>query len=129
MTNTMCRLTADKGAAYFTCPIENYDSKAFEAIDPCVKVENWTVGCMPFEELPEDVKAEALDILKAFDSVSVIYENFKFRVSTGHCLRASYARDYFVCGEYKAADLYTKEQRRANFIESFGYAPTAAMFA
>ena len=37
--------------------------------------------------------------------------------------KGNYHYDHFVCGRYLQTEVYTKEERRQNFIEEFGYAP------
>ena len=72
-----------------------------------------------FNELPENVKAEILDTLKAYDEVFVVYEYGKFHVSVGVMLKAEYAPDHKVIGTFYARDLYTEKERMINYIESF----------
>ena len=81
-----------------------------------------------FNELPEEIKEKALDILKAYDEVSVIFEYGKYNVTTGCCIKSVYAPDHKVCGRYFAKDLYTKEQRYENYKESFGCYPRVKIF-
>lgn len=103
--------------------VENADNfvKALEGLG--YKVKLFEAGKVPFEELPPLVKAEVLDTLKAFSSVHVEYEDMKFHVTTVTMLSSEYAFDHCVCGTYLAKDLYTAEERRANFKEVFGYEP------
>lgn len=80
----------------------------------------YQVGTVPFDILPDDIKEECLDTLKAFDRVHVTYENGKFDISSGIGIYSHYPMDFFPCGTYCAKDLYTEEQRKANYIECFG---------
>ena len=89
----------------------NADTKVFE------------VGKMPLNELPEEVQNQIKSTLKAYNRVNVTFEYGKFSVSAGCCIKSHYNYDHFACGEYKADEVYTKEERRQNYIESFGYAP------
>lgn len=124
MMNSMIRTTNKNGyVAYFTCPAHNVQ-KFIELIDEFgATTETFAAGQMPFNALPEDAQAEVKKILRAFDSVNVVYENDKFNVSPNTCICASYPRDHFVCGYYKVDEIYTKEERRQNFFEEFGYVP------
>lgn len=76
---------------------------------------------MKFEDFDEEVKAKIKEVLRAYDKVYVTYENGKFQVSTFIGIRSSYSEDHFFCGEYKAKEIYTFEERKQNFIEVFGY--------
>lgn len=80
-------------------------------------------GEVPFDKLPDQVRAEALETLKAYDKVHVIYTGKQFHVSTGTYIASSYNYDDCVCGTYYAKDLYTLEECRRNFLEVFGYEP------
>ena len=92
----------------------NMLSLEFEKYDQCD---------MPFEAFPKDVRKCVLGRLKAYDECFVTFENGEFRVSTGCALRRVYANDFYVAGSYKASELYTPDERRANFEEVFGYKP------
>ena len=81
----------------------------------------WKSGSVPFEALPKEIKEKVLDTLMAYDNCGVVHENGKFKVGGGSCIKSHYATDYFVCGNYKADELYTPEQREKNFLEVFGY--------
>lgn len=86
-------------------------------------IELFEVDKMPLEKLPEEIQQEVRQTLKAYQRCNVYFEYGKFHTRTGYCVKAEYNFDHFVCGEYKASDVYTEEERRQNFIESFGYAP------
>ena len=60
-----------------------------------------------FEELPEEVQEQVKEILKAYNSTSVTFENGKYHFG-GYSLKNTYASDYEVVGEYKADDFFTK---------------------
>ena len=63
-----------------------------------------------FEQLPEEVQEQVKEILKAYNSTSVTFENGKYHFG-GYSLKATYASDYEVVGEYTADDFFTKEER------------------
>ncbi len=86
----------------------------------CTNIETFEVGKMPLEKLPSAVQQEVKRTLKAFRRCGVTYEYGEFHVSTGCCIKAKYNYDHFVCGEYKADEVYTAEERRQNYIEVFG---------
>ena len=71
-----------------------------------------------FEQLPEEVQEKVKEILKAYNSTSVTFENGKYHFG-GYCLKKTRARDYEYIGEYKADDIFTKEERIINYVESF----------
>lgn len=92
-----------------------------EFLNPCgATCKIFEVGKMPLSELPEEVQNEAKSILKAYNSVNVVFEYNKFHVSTSICIKSSYNFDHFVCGRYNADEVYTPEERRQNYIECFG---------
>ena len=78
-----------------------------------------------FEQLQEEVQDEVKDILKAYDRVSVTFENGTYHVSQNDCLKATYASDYEVIGYYKDVDIFTEEERIINYVESFHDYPAA----
>lgn len=78
---------------------------------------------LTFEQLPDEIKSEVKSILKAFNVAYVDYENGKFKASASIGITAHYAKDHYFCGVYKAEEIYTKEERKQNFIEEFGYCP------
>lgn len=75
---------------------------------------------MPLEKLPEDVQLKVKEVLKCYDRCSVVHEYREFNVSVGTAIKKHYNHDHFVCGYYHAADVYTEEERRQNYIEAFG---------
>ena len=77
-----------------------------------------------FEQLPAEVQKEVKEILKAYDRVSVTFENGKYHFG-GACLKATYASDYEVIGDYKDTDIFTEEERIINYVESFHDYPAA----
>lgn len=62
-------------------------------------------------------------ILRAFDVCHVEYEHGAFHAGTCVCLQSLYPADHFVAGTYRVEEVYTREERRQNFIEEFGYIP------
>ena len=95
-----------------------------EFLKPCgAECEVFEQTQMPLTSLPADVQTKVKDILKAYSRVNVVFEYGKFDVSTSVCVKAKYNYDHFVCGRYNADEVYTKEERRQNYFESFGYAP------
>lgn len=77
-----------------------------------------------FEQLPEEVQEQVKEILKAYNSTLVTFENGKYQFG-GYCLKNTYASDHEVVGEYKADDIFTKEERIINYVESFHSYPIA----
>lgn len=120
--NVLVKATREEKIIYTACPEENASKlKAlFEEYGATAEVLSYPVS---LEALPEEVQNEVKDVLKAFNQVSVVYENSKFRVSTGVGVYSHYAYDHMVCGRYNQEEVYTKEERARNFKEEFGYTP------
>lgn len=92
-----------------------------EFLNPCgATYKIFEVGKMPLNELPEEIQNEAKSVLKAYNSVNVVFEYNKFHVSASTGIKYSYNFDHFVCGRYNADEVYTPEERRQNYIECFG---------
>ena len=51
------------------------------------EMEIFKAGQVPFDKLPDEVKSEAMDTLKAYDRVHVTYSLRKFHVSAGCCIK------------------------------------------
>lgn len=108
---------------YVVCN-DNNVSKMLELFAECGgECISFSVGEVPLDKLPDEIQAEVKECLRVFNEAHVTYENREFHVSTSVCLCAHYADDHFVCGTYKARDVYTPEQRKKIFIEEFGYSP------
>lgn len=86
-----------------------------------VEVLNWNE--LELKDYPNEVREEIIDTLKVYDKVYVTYEGVEYKISSGFGIRGSYPRDYFICGEYSASEVFTKQERTENFIEKFGYKP------
>lgn len=122
MKNVMVRSNTGKMVSIderMAVPFVNYMTAA-ELID---SAEIFQPGAIPFDKLPEQVRADALDTLKAYDWVHVTYAGGQFHVSPSVALKAGYDYDDCSCGTYYAKDLFTPEERRKNFVEVFGYEP------
>lgn len=95
-----------------------------EFLKPCgAEYEVFEQTQMPLASLPAEVQAEVKSRLKAYSRCNVVFEYNRFTVSCGVCIKSHYNYDHFVCGEYKADEVYTLEERRQNYFDSFGYAP------
>lgn len=66
-----------------------------------------------------EIQKKILDVLKAYDKVTVSYEYGEYQVSTGACVKARYGEDHEVFGTWYAEDVYTLEERTENYIEMF----------
>ena len=123
MTNTLFKVINSAGIHFITCPtISAAQFKELIEI-PGNQVSLFKVGTVKLEELPEATQKKVRDTLKAFDQVTVTYERAQFTVSTGTFLSAHYPTDHFVCGTYHQKEVYTPDERKANFLEEFGYLP------
>lgn len=76
-----------------------------------------------FQQLPETVQEEAREVLKAYDECYISYEYGKYHVGPGVGIKSKYAADHKHYGKIKAEQVYTVEQRRENYKETFGYYP------
>lgn len=130
--NKLFKITNDQGVTGFcTWDAESADTAMKILQDAAAEnkwngtVETFDVGKMPLSALPEDIQDKVRGTLRAYDRCRVVFEYGKFSAGAGCCVKAHYNYDHFVCGEYFAADVYTPEERRQNFIEEFGYAPAA----
>lgn len=124
--NKLFKIVNKNGTHYLSCAVENagiFESLLRENTGDFNEIKVFEAGKMPLSELPEDIQEKAKDILKAYDEVNVIYENQEFHVSTGIAILARYPQDKFTCGYYKQEEVYTKEERKQNFKEVFGYLP------
>ena len=72
-----------------------------------------------FNSLPNEVQEKVKKVLKAYDRVYVIFENGEYNVSVGIGIKKEYASDHEFIGEYKVDEIYTKEERIINYVESF----------
>ena len=125
MKNTMVKVKNAYGSAtYIVFPTHNVNDAIKLFTDTGVEVLNtFEAGSIPFEELPDDMKEEVKETLKAFHDCTVTFENGKFSTSAAISIKSSYGVDHFVCGTYKDDQIYTLDERRANYKECFGYAP------
>lgn len=68
-------------------------------------------------ELPMNIQEEIKNTLKAYDEVTVFYENGTYHF--GLCLKSQYADDHEYIGTFKASELYGENERIVNYVESF----------
>lgn len=120
MKNVMIKNLKNGDMGAISKNMANYFIKAFN-LTVGEELEYYEAGQVPFEELPEYVQIEVLDVLKAYDRVHVTFANGKFTVMAATFILDKYPFDFCSCGTYYAKDLYTEEERRQNFFESFGY--------
>lgn len=72
-------------------------------------------------ELPEEVQKKVKNTLRVYDRVYVSYENGRWSVGEGICIKCHYGNDFKSYGSFTSYEIYTKEERRRNFREEFGY--------
>lgn len=70
-----------------------------------------------FIELPESIQNRIKNHLKAYDEVSVWYENGEY--SFGTFIKRQYAKDHEFIGTYRSEDIYTEEERILNYVNEF----------
>lgn len=124
---------AIKGTAYITAPTKKSEEEIINSIsqfvgESLIEVTSYEAGKMPLDRLPEAIQSEVKETLKAFPSTNVEYYNGEFHETTGCALRAKYPYDFFVAGHYTAKEVFTEEERKQNFIDSFGYEPRVKMW-
>lgn len=120
----MIKVSNTNGAGYMVCNETEIKLLAdtIKKFNPEIDVEIYE-GNLKFEQLPKEIQAEIKSTLRVYDRAYVTYENGKFSESACIGIKANYASDHYFCGEYKAEEIYTPEERKQNFIEEFGYAP------
>lgn len=123
MKNTMLRLTNVNATIYTTCPSENVNKliEMFKEAPFPPTVETWESDKMKLEDLPEEVQNKVKETLRVFNKAHVTFEHNQFEVSAHYCLKARYGYDHFWCGEYKASEVFTEEERRQNLAELNSY--------
>ena len=84
-----------------------------------MKNKMYPISREELNKLPQDILEQTLETLKAFDECHITFENGRYHSSTGVCLLAKYPEDFKVIGTVYADDIYTKEERDQNYIESF----------
>lgn len=74
------------------------------------------------KELPKELQTKVLNQLKAFDEVQIDFENGEYIIGAC-CLRSSYPKDFRVVGNFYQEDIYTLEERIANYRKEFKSEP------
>lgn len=77
-----------------------------------------------FENLPNEVKEEIRSILKAYDQAYVEYYNGRYWASAGCGIRGKYPEDFKSYGKIKVKDVFSLEERIANYKETFNSNPS-----
>lgn len=122
MMKSMIKATNTQNeTVYFVVPEKNAQAMIELLDDMTSEYTTYTSANMPLEDLPEDIQKKVRETLTVFDSVNVSYEYGEFRVSANSCLRAHYHYDHFVCGYYKAKEVYTAEERKQHLAELNSY--------
>ena len=73
--------------------------------------------------LPEDIKAKVTNRLKAYDEVTISYEDGDYTL--GVVIKATYSPDHKVIGTIYSKDYYTENERIANYINEFNDYPSS----
>lgn len=113
--------TNTNGTAYMVCPEKNVHTLIELLGEAEATYEVYESSNMPLEALPESVVADVKGKLQVFNEVNVVYEYGEFRASANNCLKAHYHYDHFVCGSYKAEEVYTAEERKQHMAELNSY--------
>ena len=72
--------------------------------------------------LPYEVKTKVINTLKAYDEVTISYEDGEYYF--GNLIKAEYSKDHKVIGTIYAKDYYTENERIANYINEFNDYPS-----
>lgn len=70
-----------------------------------------------FSTLPKEIQEEVKQTLRAYDDVTVWFENGRYRY--GVSIKSKYAPDHEYIGTYYAENVYTEEERIINYCEEF----------
>ena len=70
-----------------------------------------------FNELPMEIQEEIREKLRAYEDVTVWFENGRYNY--GLLIKKEYAPDQEYIGRYYAKDVYTEEERILNYCEQF----------
>lgn len=74
--------------------------------------------------LPKAIQKQVKNTLRAYDDCSVVFENGRYSVGGGVMIKAHYADDHEVIGNYRADEIYTETERIENYINQFHDYPT-----
>lgn len=121
--NKMKNIMIKSNGAYITFPANKAEEAKKLMSTITTDFELFNVSQMPLKALPTEIQDKVKAILRAYNEVNVTFEHGEFRASASYGIKSSYGHDYFVCGYYKQEDVYTKEERKQNFFEEFGYFP------
>lgn len=69
--------------------------------------------------LPKAIQKQVKNTLRAYDDCSVVFENGRYSVGGGVMIKAHYADDHEVIGNYRADEVYTETERTENYINQF----------
>ena len=75
-----------------------------------------------FETLPEHIKEDIRNTLKAYDKCYVNFQNGEYKVTIAIGILSEYPKDFKVIGTIHNHDIYSREERIENYINEFmGY--------
>ena len=66
---------------------------------------------------PAEIQSEIRNVLTAFDKVTVLFYNGKFRVTTNIAILDKYLADFRVCEEIKNFEVYTEAEMKYNYSQ------------
>ena len=69
--------------------------------------------------LPKAIQKQVKSTLRVYADCSVVFENGRYSVGGGVTLKAYYADDHEVIGNYRADEVYTETERTENYINQF----------
>lgn len=69
--------------------------------------------------LPKAIQKQVKNTLRAYNNCLVVFENDRYSVGGGVMIKAHYADDHEVIGNYRANEVFTETERTENYINQF----------
>lgn len=69
--------------------------------------------------LPKAIQKQVKKTLRAYSDCLVVFENGRYSVGGGVTIKAHYADDHEVIGNYRADEVYTETEITENYINEF----------
>lgn len=72
-----------------------------------------------FETLPEHIKEDVKNTLKAYDKCYVNFQNGEYKVTIAIGILSEYPKDFKAIGTVHSHDIHSREERIENYINEF----------
>lgn len=69
--------------------------------------------------LPKAIQKQVKNTLRAYADCLVVFEDGRYSVGGGAMIKAHYADDHEVIGNYRADEVFTETERMENYINAF----------